>query len=74
MDRQAFMDNFAHQEECDWEQDDYVSEAYGGDVESQAALDAEAEYYAYLSRDAAMDAMEARGGPDYQFNENPIPF
>lgn len=64
MDRQAFMDNYAYQADCDWEQD----------VESQAALDAEAEYYAYLSRDAAMDAMEARGGPDYQFNKNPIPF
>jgi len=46
---------------------DYASENYGG-------LEAEQEYYAYLSRDAAMDAMEARGGPDYQFNKNPIPF
>ena len=71
------MDYAAYQEECDYPlnaQYDYVSEAYGGDVESQATLDAEQEYYNYLNLVAAMDAMEARGGPDYQFNTNPIPF
>tara|TARA_A100001037_G_C14529316_1_gene362315 strand:+ start:42 stop:257 length:216 start_codon:yes stop_codon:yes gene_type:complete len=71
------MDYAAYQEECDYQlnaQYDYVSEAYGGDVECLATLEAEEEYYAYLNLDAAMDAMEARGGPDYKFNKNPIPF
>ncbi|MAK31358.1 hypothetical protein [Acinetobacter sp.] len=71
------MDYLAYQEECDYQlnaQYDYVSEAYGGDVESLATLEAEAEYRAYENLVAAMDAMEARGGPDYQFNKNPIPW
>jgi hypothetical protein len=71
------MDYTAYQEECDYQLNahyDYVSEAFGGDVESQATLDAEAEYYDYLNLDAAMDAMEARGGPAYHFDTDPIPF
>ena len=59
------MDYLAYQEECDYEinaQYDYISEAYGGDVESQATLDAEQAYYDEINREAAIDAMEARGG------------
>ena len=71
------MDYLAYQEECDYQLNahyDYITEAYGGDAECLATLEAEQAYYDEINREAAMDAMEARGGPDYRFDTNPIPF
>tara|TARA_R110000782_G_scaffold180787_1_gene271212 strand:+ start:373 stop:585 length:213 start_codon:yes stop_codon:yes gene_type:complete len=66
--------NIQQQEEADF-QDDYISEAYGGEVESKENLDYEAAFYAAIYSMEAQDDMEARGGPKYNFDTTEeIPF
>ena len=47
----------------------------GMDIEYPETLDAEAEDYAQLNRERSMDAMEARGGPEYRVADtDDLPF